>query len=126
VRLRIQILASVVAAGFAFGQVSPAQPPSFKFASGETTTIPVEVIANGLVFVEVKVNGHPGSFILDNASQGFNVDREYARRMSLETSSTATARGAGAGAIEAGIIRDVQLSMPGLDLTHRVLIAIDL
>ena len=44
----------------------------------------------------------------------------------LQTSGNAPARGGGASAIDAGIIRDVQISLPGFDLTHRVLVAIDL
>jgi len=88
--------------------------------------IPVELIANGLIFVRAKVNGHPGWFILDNASQGFSVDRDYARRISLQSSGSAAARGGGANAIAAGIVRDVQISLPGLELTHRTLVAIAL
>ena len=95
-------------------------------SSGATLNIPVELIANGLIFVRAKVNGHPGWFILDNASQGFSVDRDYARRISLQSSGSAAARGGGANAIAAGIVRDVQISLPGLELTHRTLVAIAL
>jgi hypothetical protein len=93
-----------------FGQVPSSSPPSYRFTSGDAATrIPVEVIANGLVLVQAKVNGNPGGFILDNTSQGFTVDSEYARQMLLQTSGNAVARGGGAGAIDAGIIRDVQI-----------------
>jgi hypothetical protein len=119
-------IAALVAAS-AFERVSASSPPSYRFASGgEAVKIPVEVIANGLVLVQAKVNGHPGWFILDNASQGFTVDRKYARQISLESSDSATARGGGPDTIQAGIVRDVTISLPGLDLTHRVLVMIDL
>jgi hypothetical protein len=76
--------------------------------------IPVELIANGLIFVRAKVNDHPGWFILDNAAQGFTVDREYARQISLQSGGSATARAHVADAIQGGIVHDVQISLPGL------------
>ncbi|MFZ1917569.1 MAG: PDZ domain-containing protein [Terriglobales bacterium] len=118
---------SLLAATFAFAQTAPAPTPSYRFASaGASVRIPIEVIADGLVFVHAKINDRPGWFILDNAVQGFIVDRHYARQNSLQTSGTALTRGEGPKATEAGIIRDVKISLPGFDLTHRVLTAIDL
>jgi hypothetical protein len=123
----IGILATALLLGHAaFGQASPS-PPSYRFSSGNSSlNIPIEVVANGLVFVRVKVNGHPGWFILDNASQGFTVNRDYARGISLSSSGKAAARGGGSNAIEAQVFRDVEISLPGFDLTHRNLIGIDL
>lgn len=88
--------------------------------------LPFELVANGLVLVQARVNDHPGWFILDNGSQGFTVDRSYARQIALQSSGTAAARGGGANAIEAGVIRDVRITLPGFDLTHRNLVAIEL
>lgn len=110
-----------------FGQAAPTPAPSYRFSSGNAALqIPIEVVAGGLVFAHAKVNDHPGWFILDNAVQGFAVDRDYARQISLQTSGTALTRGEAPKATEAGIIRDVEIGLPGLELTHRVLIAIDL
>jgi hypothetical protein len=113
---------------FAQAPAPPLQPlPSYRFSSGDATlNIPIELIANGLVFVQAKVNNHPGWFILDNASQGFLVDREYARQISLQTSGTAISRNDVSDAVQVGIIRDVLISLPGMDLTHRNLVVIDL
>jgi len=110
----------------AMGQAPP-PPPSYHFASGDAALkIPVELIANGLVFVRAKISDHPGWFILDNASQGFTVDREYARQIALKSARSGTARGGGANTIDVGVIHDVQISLPGLNLTHRNLVAIEL
>jgi hypothetical protein len=118
---------AVVMAASAFGQDLSSPPPSYRFSSGSAALkIPVEVIANGLVFVRAKVNAHSGWFILDNGSQGFTVDRDFARKISLRSSGTAAASGGGAKAIEAGVVLDVQISLPGLDLTHRNLVVIEL
>lgn len=111
----------------ASGQAS-ATPPAYHFASdgASLVRIPIEVVADRLVFVQAKVNGHKAWFIVDNAVQGFVIDRDYAKRAALMTSGGALTHGEAPGATEAGIIRDVQISLPGFDLTHRVLIAIDL
>jgi hypothetical protein len=75
-------------------QAPPPPPPSYRFSSdGSSSCIPVEVVADGLVFVQAKVNDHPGWFILDNATQGFTVDRDYAKRISVQISGKAPARG---------------------------------
>jgi hypothetical protein len=111
----------------ALSQAPASPPPSYRFASGAAAkNIPIDIVANGLVFVEARVNGHPGWFFVDNGSQGFTVDREFARRNSLTSSGSGLARGGGAATIDVDIIRDVEISLPGLDLTHRVLAAIDL
>jgi hypothetical protein len=110
-----------------FGQATSSPPPSYRFSSGDAAlNIPLELVANGLVFVRAKVNDHPGWFILDNATQGFAVDRDFAREMKLETTGSGTARGGGANTIDVGVIRDVDIDLPGFDLTHRNLAAIAL
>jgi hypothetical protein len=118
---------TILVVTFAAGQVSTSPPPSYRFSSGGAAlNIPIEVVANGLIFVRVKVNDHPGWFILDNASQGFTVDRDYAQQIGLQNSGSASARGGGSNVITAGVVRDVQLSLPGLELTHRNLVVIEL
>ncbi len=117
----------LLALASAFGQAPSQPPPSYQFASGGSAlNIPVELVANGLVFVWAKVNGHASWFILDNGSQGFTIDRHYASKIGLQTSGSASARGGGANAIDAGVIRDVEISLPGLELTDRNLVVIDL
>ena len=111
----------------ALPQVPPSISPSYQFSSGGSSlSIPVEVIADGLVFLQAKVNGHPGWFIVDNGTQGFVVDRDYARQISLQTSGNAVTRSVGSDASQAKIVRDVQISLPGLELTHRNLSVIEL
>ncbi len=118
---------TVLVAMSACGQTASPPLPSYRFSSGSAASdIPVELVANGLVFMRAKVNGHVGWFILDNATQGFTIDRDYARQISLQASASATARGGGSGTIQAGIVRDVQISLPGLELTHRNVVVIPL
>ena len=118
---------AVLLTAFAFGQVPPSPTPSYRFSSGgSAVNIPAEVVANGLIFLRAKLNDHVGWFILDNATQGFTVDRDYARQIGLQNNGTATARGGGSNVLTAGIIRDVKLSLLGLELTHRNLVALDL
>ncbi len=80
----------LVAPALVLAQASPALPPSFQFSSSAASLcVPIEVIANGLVFAHVEVNGHPRWFIVDNGSQGFLVDGDYAQRNSLQTNGSA-------------------------------------
>jgi PDZ domain/Aspartyl protease len=121
------LAAFVLLAGGPARAQTPQLPPSFEFSTGGSTLcIPIEVIADGLVLIEAKVNGHAGWFILDNATQGFTVDADYAKRNSLNISDQAPARGGGANAIHAGIVHDVRIRLKGLDLTHRHLVVIGL
>ena len=125
----IFLLASItfLVGASAFGQTAALPAPSYQFSSGGVSlNIPIEVVADGLVFAHAQVNGHPGWFIVDNGTQGFVVDRDYARQISLATSGSAVTREVGSDASQAGIVRDVQISLPGLDLTHRNLVVIDL
>jgi len=102
-------------------------PPSYRLVDGTSASqIPIEVVSDGLVLLRAKVNDHPGWFILDNATEGFIADREYAQRNSLGSGESVATRGGGAGEIAAGVVHDVQISLPGLDLTHRQLIVIPL
>jgi hypothetical protein len=79
------LVATVVSA-----QAPASPPPSYEFSSdGSSLRIPVEVVAGGLVFVQAKVSDHPGWFIVDNGTQGFVVDRDYARQNSLQGSGGA-------------------------------------
>ena len=95
-------------------------------SGGAALNIPVELIGNGLVFVNAKVNGHAGWFILDNASQGFTVDRSFAGQIALPSSGSVAARGGGSDRVDAGVVRDVEIGLPGMVLTHRNLVVIDL
>jgi hypothetical protein len=114
----------VLIAAPVFGQVSQ---PRFQFSSdGASLHIPVEVVADGLIFVHAKFNGSPGWFIVDNGTQGFVVDRDYAKKNSLHSSGSAVTRGVGSGASQVGIVRDVDIALPGLELKQRILIITDL
>lgn len=123
----IQAAIAVLAALPASSQNPSQPPPSYRFSSGASSLrIPVDVVADGLVFVQAKINHHPGWFIVDNGTQGFTIDRDFASRIALESNETAPARGGGANAIQARIFRDVSITLPGFELTHRNLVAIQL
>jgi PDZ domain-containing protein/aspartyl protease len=120
-------LGSRIAILLLVAQVSFGQAPSYRFLSdGAALNIPVKVIANGLVFVRAGVNDNPAWFILDNATEGLVVDRNYAHKISLPTSAGMAVRGGGSDSIDAGVVPDVRVTLPGLELTHRNLVAIEL
>ena len=108
------------------GVGSAAQPAPPKPPAGSVVKVPIELVSGGLVLVQAKVNGHPGWFILDNATEGFLADGEYAGRISLRSGESVNTRGAGKDPIQALIERDATIGLPGLDLPHRDLIVIPL
>ena len=111
----------------ASAQTPTQPPPAYRFSTASASLrIPIDVVADGLVFVQAAVNGHTGWFIVDNGTQGFTIDREFARQIALQGGEQAPARGGGANAIHAQIFHDVSISLPGFELTHRNLVAIDL
>jgi hypothetical protein len=84
----VRMAATTVLSTVAIAQ-TPRPQPSFEFSSAASSLrIPAEVVADGLVLIQAAVNGHTGWFILDNASQGFTVDTEYAKRIWTESSAT--------------------------------------
>jgi len=50
----------------------------------------------------------------------------YTRQISLQSSGSAATLADFADAIQVGIVHDVQISLPGLDLTHRNLVVVEL
>jgi hypothetical protein len=126
-RLAVSFTVGVVFVAFARAQAPTSPPPSFQFSShGSSQCIPIEVVADGLVFVHGTMNGHAGWFIVDNGTQGFVVDGDFAGRNSLRPTDSATTREVGSNASQVQIVRDVQIGLPGLEFTHRNLLVIDL
>src|SRR5579864_1006671 len=79
-------LAFVVVLAIRSSIAQTAPSPSYRFSSGNAApNIPVELVSNGLVFLNPLINGHAGWFILDNATQGFVADTDYARQISLQS-----------------------------------------
>ncbi len=102
-------------------------PPAYKFSPGDAAlNIPIELVANGLVFVRAEVNDHPGWFIVDNATQEFTVDQDFAHQNGLQAGGSANAQGGGANSIRAAVARDARIRLGSLDLTHRNLVVIPL
>jgi hypothetical protein len=103
----------------AFAQTA-SPPPGFQFANGSSSlNIPVEVVANGLILVQAQIDGHSGWFILDNGTQGFLIDRDFAAQNGLRTVEPAVTQQVGT---KAALVREVTIALPGLILTHRVLL----
>jgi hypothetical protein len=70
----------------------------------------------GMIFVPVRVNGsRPLSFVLDSGSTRTLIDRSVAASLGLKVSGSGSLQGAGAGRILIDFVRDVRLSLPGLD-----------
>jgi predicted aspartyl protease len=73
-------------------------------------------IVNNRLFVPAVVNGQATSALLDSAAEMTIVDDDFARRLVLATTGSATAHGSGAATLEATFADDVDIGMGGVQL----------
>lgn len=93
--------------------------------SSLATAEPLEVIGDRL-FVDVQVNGKPVSALLDSGAEMTILDDETAVLLGLQPTSTADARGTGAGTVEATFAEGVSLQAVGVTLVNRTVAILDL
>ncbi len=73
-------------------------------------------IVNNRLFVPAVVNGLATSALLDSAAEMTIVDDDFARRLVLATTGSATAHGSGAASMQATFAEDVDIGMGGVQL----------
>src|SRR5687768_6441866 len=66
-------------------------------------------IVDNRLFVPAVVNGQATSALLDSAAEMTIVDDDFARRLVLATTGSATAHGSGAASMEASFAEDVDI-----------------
>lgn len=87
----------------------PAEPPEVRAEPG------LELVNNRL-FVPALVNGQLVSALLDSAAEMTILDDDFAARLGLVATGSATALGSGAAAMEARFAEDVDIGMGGIQL----------
>lgn len=107
-----------------FAAVAPAQ--EVKFTSGDAAReIPCEMAQN-LVIVKASVGkAAPGWFIFDTGAESTVVDSKYAAAAGLAASGKTTGTGS-AGTAVAGVIKDADLKLAGLEATHLTMYSLPL
>ena len=80
---------------------------------------PLETFNNRL-FVEVTVNGQRATALLDSAAEMTIIDDDFAARLGLVPTGSATAHGSGAAAMEARFAEHVAIEAPGGSMELRV------
>ena len=75
----------------------------------------LDIVRNRL-FVPAVVNGQATSALLDSAAEMTILDDDFARRLVLATTGSATAHGSGAATMEATFAEDVDIGMGGVQL----------
>jgi predicted aspartyl protease len=87
---------------------------------------PLRTTRGGRLLLDVRVNGQPVEALLDSGAEMSVLDLSFARRLELEGTRTETARGSGAGVLEAGIVDGVRLDAVGLELKNQTVAVLDL
>src|SRR5688572_20220687 len=98
-------LAALALAGCAVSQ----EPPELAVEPGLD-------IVNNRLFVPAVVNGQATSALLDSAAEMTILDEDFARRLVLATTGSATAHGSGAATMEATFAEDVDIGMGRVQL----------
>ena len=80
---------------------------------------PLELF-NERLFLAITVNGRPTVALLDSAAEMTLLDDDFARRLGLTQTGSATAHGSGARAMQARFADDVAIRAAGVDLRTRV------
>jgi hypothetical protein len=94
-------------------------------APSATVSIPIELDANHVV-VKVCVAGERLDFVLDTGAAETFIHLANARRLGLSLGSRFAAGGVGPGTINAAVVNDAVLTIPGLPGTQRIRGALDL
>ncbi len=88
-------------------------------SAGAASAEPLETFNNRL-FLRVTVNGTPATALLDSAAEMSILDDDFAARLGLMASGSATAHGSGAAAMEARFADHVAVEAVGVGLEQRV------
>jgi predicted aspartyl protease len=88
---------------------------------GQASAEPLETYDNRL-FLHVIVNGRPATALLDSAAEMTILDDDFAARLGLAGSGSATVHGSGAGTMAARFADHVAVEAAGLSLEQRVAI----
>ncbi len=107
------LLAALVAPG-------TAAPPERALA-----TLPFES-ADDLIFLRARINGHGAWLLLDSGAGVMALERARERALGLRERGRRIIRGMGAGPVEAGMVRNVDVALGPLDLRIATAVAVGL
>lgn len=82
---------------------------------------PLEVFGNRL-FLPVTVNGEASTALLDSGAEMTILDDDFAAKLGLASTGSATAHGSGANQMEASFAEDVAVDAAGVKLNQKVAI----
>jgi hypothetical protein len=111
----------------AFAQPAEARP-ALHFAAGDAARdIPFELQSSNHIFVQVRVNrSAPLWFIFDTGAEGTIINARRLRALGLSAVGDMETRGEGANSLSAGLVRDVTFRLPGVELAHQTVAAVDM
>lgn len=78
------------------------------------------------LFLPIEINGHAVEALLDSGAEMTLIDAAMARKLELEASGSAEARGTGEGTEEVQFVQGVEIAAAGITLRNRTVAVLDL
>ena len=72
-------------------------------AASEASYYPLSITRGSRLMIAASINGHPVKAVLDSAAEATLVDRDFAAKLNLKSSSTVAGQGSGNGSFETGL-----------------------
>ena len=101
------------------------RPPDRTPDMAGTATVPIDLAFDGLVFVDVTVNGTPMAFVLDTGAESTVLNASRLGALGLTASGTFAA-GAGGGDVTVGYVPHVTYAVGGAVIRDQIVSAINL
>jgi Aspartyl protease len=95
-------------------------------AAAADRNYPLILTQGSRLMIAASINDHPVQALLDSAAEATIIDIEFAKRLKLRSSSTATGQGSGNASFEAGMVDGVQLKALGLSLPNQTVAIVNL
>jgi hypothetical protein len=95
-------------------------------ALGDGHSYALSLTRGSRLMIQAAVNGHDVEAILDSAAEMTLIDREFAKKLNLKSTSSVQGRGSGKASFEAGMVEGVQLDALGISLPNQTVAIVDL
>jgi hypothetical protein len=87
---------------------------------------PLSLTRGSRLMIAASIDAHPVQALLDSAAEATLIDRDFAKKLNLHSSSVALGQGSGHDSFEAGMVEGVELQAFGLSLPNQTVAIVDL
>jgi hypothetical protein len=95
-------------------------------ASGQDASFPLSLTRGSRLMIAASINAYSVHALLDSAAEATLIDRDFAKKLNLHSSSVSRGQGSGNASFEAGMVEGVQIGALGLSLPNQTVAIVDL